>query len=149
MAGEPLEALDDDVAVAGVELDQARTPPEAVAGDERRARAGEGVEHELAAPARVAHGDLDELGGLHRRMVARGRRAVDLEHRSLTVPAVPACSAAPEAPLAPPEAVENHFVAVVVVRAPHDERGLEPDEGLAEEPPLGEEGVGEGRTLCA
>jgi len=49
--GEGLEAGDGDVDVAGVELDPKSAPPEALACDQGRARAEEGIEDDVAPAA--------------------------------------------------------------------------------------------------
>ena len=60
---------------------EGRSLPGSLTRDDRRARPREGVEHRVAGGARVSKRDLDELERLHRRVLARGPRARDLEHR--------------------------------------------------------------------
>ena len=51
----------------GIELDQPRLAPGLLAGDQRRARAAERIEHDVAALARVPDRPLDQRHRLHRR----------------------------------------------------------------------------------
>ena len=72
ISGQALEAPDDDVAVARIELDQPSRPPRGLARRERRARTREGVEHQIASARRVEKAALDELGRLGGRVLPRG-----------------------------------------------------------------------------
>ena len=127
LVGRRLPALDDDVAVGGVEFHHEAPPPGLLSADERRPAAAEEVEHVLPGLGRVldrAHRKLDRLLGevdhalgihlLHRPDVDRVRRAEEL----VTGPFAPAV----ERPL-----VVTHEV------LPREHRVfLHPDDGLAE-----------------
>ena len=53
-AGDLLPALADDVAVLRIQLDQPGLAPRLLAGDQRRARSAEGIEHDILRLARIA-----------------------------------------------------------------------------------------------
>ena len=87
-AGVVFPAAHDDLAVARVELEQPRAAAHVLAGHERRARAAEGVEHDVATHGRVGEAILDQLDRLHGRMSATRVWLRHLEDRDLAVVAV-------------------------------------------------------------
>ena len=109
LAGPRLPALNDHVAVLRVELDQPRLTPGLLAGDQRRARAAERVEHDVRALARVPDRPLDQRHGLHRGMQIVARRLVDEPDVALVPRAAPVMIVA----VAP--AVEDRLVLALVV----------------------------------
>src|SRR5947207_9889813 len=142
-----LVAVSDHVAVARLELDREAAAAELLAGDQGRARAGEGVEHRIAAAAAVPQLGGDQRHRLHARVQLAARRPVDEEDRALGIVAMPAAAGVPAA-TGPPgtraEAVEDVLVLKVVVGASEHRRLLDPDQALVELPaePFGHEPEG-------
>src|SRR5579862_3084931 len=130
-------ALTDDVAVAGIELDEECTPARLLGGDQRRSRAGEHVRDDVAGLAAVQQVSDDERDRFRGGVVRACERSVDREHRRLRVVAVPAAArmataAGPAATGLP--AVDDVLVLVVVVAVAEHHRLLDPHERLVDAP---------------
>ena len=93
-----------------------------LARDQRRAGPAERIEHRVAALAAVPDGALHQLDRLHRRVQVVDVRLLDEPHVALVA------GAAPEVIRAFLPAVQDRFVLALVVRPPHRERVLRPDD---------------------
>ena len=56
IAGQCLPAPDDDIDIAGIELDGITAPPDPFRGDDGRATTAEGIEHQVAAGRAIHDG---------------------------------------------------------------------------------------------
>ena len=75
-AGEVFPPLDDDIAISRFEFCAVATAVELFAGNERAARAEEGIEYDVVGSRAVAYPSCAQFDRLHRRMHFRPQRSV-------------------------------------------------------------------------
>ena len=116
-----LPSLHCHIGILWIELDQPRPPPSPLGGDQRRARAAEWIEDDIAALGRIADGTLNQPDRFHRRVQIVLRGLVEEPDIALVAIATPVVIGT----LLP--AVEDRFVLALVVRAAEREGVLRPD----------------------
>jgi hypothetical protein len=122
LAGELFTRPEDDIAVLRLQFNQQCLPVSLLASDERRARPGKRIERRIPALARVANRLLDQLQRLHRRVQVVDEGLLDEPHVALVA------GAAPTVVRTFLLAVKNRHVLPLVIRPPHREHVLGPDE---------------------